>query len=111
MGLSIREAKVRFAELVAAQIACGMDFEKVAEIRRAPGLDGLEASFAAAQPIPVALSAMTAVFLIMCPRSLLIGNVIPAQNDQVHDMQQHGLVVLVQGGRSELDQALLRTRL
>src|SRR5258708_1970686 len=26
-------------------------------------------------------------------------------------MQQHGLVVLVQGGRSELDQALLRTRL
>jgi len=31
--------------------------------------------------------------------------------DQVQDLHQHGLVVLVQGGRSELDQALLRTRL
>ena len=64
MELSIREAKARFAEaaaaaargervvvtkggrpfveLVAAQRASGMDFEKAAIVRRALGLDGLD---------------------------------------------------------------------
>jgi hypothetical protein len=35
----------------------------------------------------------------------------PALHDHVHDIHKHGLVVLVQGGGSELDQALRRTRL
>jgi len=34
-----------------------------------------------------------------------------ARHHHVHDMHQHGLVVLVQCGRAELDQALLRTGL
>jgi NAD(P)-dependent dehydrogenase (short-subunit alcohol dehydrogenase family) len=38
-------------------------------------------------------------------------NVLPARHDQVHDMHQHGIAVLIQGGCSELDQALFRTRL
>jgi prevent-host-death family protein len=64
MELSIREAKARFAqaaaargervvvtkhgrpfvELVSAQRAFGMDFDKAATIRRALGLDGLTVS-------------------------------------------------------------------
>jgi hypothetical protein len=35
----------------------------------------------------------------------------PALHDHVHDIHQHGLVILVQGGGSELDQALRLTRL
>src|SRR6266702_1318907 len=34
-----------------------------------------------------------------------------ARHDHVHDMHQHGLVVLVQRSRPELDEALLRTGL
>jgi hypothetical protein len=49
--------------------------------------------------------------LVICLQSLLLPYVLLAQYDQVQDVYQHGLVVLVQGGRSELDQALLRTRL
>jgi antitoxin (DNA-binding transcriptional repressor) of toxin-antitoxin stability system len=62
MELSIREAKARFAEaargervvvtkhgrpfveLVSAQRAIGMDFEKAAIVRRELGLDGLKVS-------------------------------------------------------------------
>jgi prevent-host-death family protein len=69
MELSVREAKARFAEaaaaaargervvvtkhgrpfieLVAAQGAIGMDFEKAAIVRRALGLDGLTVSLSA----------------------------------------------------------------
>jgi prevent-host-death family protein len=66
MELSIREAKARFAEAAAAaargervvvtkhgrpfvelvpvQLACGMDFEQAAIIRRKLGIDGLKVS-------------------------------------------------------------------
>jgi hypothetical protein len=44
-------------------------------------------------------------------QSLVLSNVLPAQHDEVYDMHQHRLAILIQGGRSELDQALLRTRL
>ena len=68
MELSIREAKARFAEaaaaasrgervvvtkhgrpfieLISAQKAGGMDFDKAATIRKSLGLDGLKVSFA-----------------------------------------------------------------
>jgi hypothetical protein len=42
---------------------------------------------------------------------LVPSNVFPAQHDNVYDLHQHGLAILIQGGRSEFDQALLRTRL
>ncbi len=43
---------------------------------------------------------------VTCAQSLLLS----AQHDEVYDMHQHCLAILVQGGRSERDQALLLAR-
>jgi hypothetical protein len=47
--------------------------------------------------------------LVICVQSLPLPSVLPAWHDEVQDVHQHGLVVLVQSGRSDLYQTLLRT--